>query len=337
MTNRDAALTPMLRLPFGVLQGLHFGNEKRNERIRLRRFAGPREYTFGMTPLRIVHLTDLHVGVVTPWSVQLEAMERANAQNPDLIVITGDFVCHSQLYLDQLTDLTSRLRGPVVGVLGNHDYWAGADEVAHALDRGGVQLLRNQNTTITLRNQKLQIVGVDDAYTGNADKNAAVCGIDPKIPVLGLSHIAEEADGLWKRGVPLVLAGHTHGGQITVARLHEIAIGRLFGHKYVHGLYGSRHPDRNNPDSPHGAVYVSAGIGASVIPLRFGDRGHREIAIFELGAQPGAFDEHHAEQPALLGRKPSEKVQQRRAEQVEKNKIQREKRAARGGSPPRSP
>jgi len=327
----------MLPLPSGVLQALRFGRGKRSERIRLRRFAGPREYTFGMTPLRVVHLTDVHVGAVTPWAVQLEAVERANAQNPDLIVITGDFVCHSQLYLDQLTDLLRRLHGPVVGVLGNHDYWAGADEVARALDRGGMQLLRNQNTTITLRNQKLQIVGVDDAYTGHADKNAAVRGLDPKLPVLGLSHIAEEADGLWRRGVPLVLAGHTHGGQVTVARLHEIAIGRLFGHKYVHGLYGSRHPDKSNPEEPQGAVYVGAGIGASVIPLRIGDRGHREIAVFELGAQPGAFDEHHAEQAGLLGRKPSEKLQQRRAKQVETKKLRREKRAARNGSPPRDP
>ena len=94
-----------------------------------------------------------------------------------------------------------------------------------------------------------------------------------------------------------MLAGHTHGGQVTLARLHEIALGRIAGHKYVHGLYGSRTPKGSN--APQGAVYVGAGIGAAVMPLRLGERGKRELTIFELGHAPGTFDEHHAEQAAL--------------------------------------
>jgi hypothetical protein len=92
-----------------------------------------------------------------------------------------------------------------------------------------------------------------------------------------------------------VLSGHTHGGQLTVARLHEFTLGRLGGHRYVHGLYGQRALAAR----PVGAVYVGAGIGAAVLPFRVGDRGNREIAIFELGLTVGAFDEHHAEQAAL--------------------------------------
>src|SRR5215212_4036269 len=74
-------------------------------RIQLRRFAGPSAYVDQMRPLRIAHLTDLHVGRVTPYEIQREAVRLTNAQNPDLVVVTGDFVCHSQLYLDQLTDI----------------------------------------------------------------------------------------------------------------------------------------------------------------------------------------------------------------------------------------
>jgi hypothetical protein len=273
-----------------------------------------------MTPLRIAHLTDLHVGRVTPYLVQREAIALTLAQQPDLVVITGDFVCHSQLYLDQLSELMRRFTVPVVAVLGNHDYWAGADEVRAALDRSGVQVLRNSHTTITLRNQKLQLVGLDDAYTGHARRDEAVKGLRPDVPILGLSHIAEEADGLWKHNVPLVLSGHTHGGQVTVARLHELALGKFAGHKYVHGLYGSRGPGQQ------GAVYVGAGIGAAVIPFRFGERGKREITIFELGCAPGAFEEHHAEQEPLRGRKPSYAKQARRAEQVVRKRERRARR-----------
>jgi predicted MPP superfamily phosphohydrolase len=282
-------------------------------RIQVRRFAGPSAYVDHMSPLRIVHLTDIHVGRVTPYEVQREAVALTNAQSPDLVVITGDFVCHSQLYLDQLSEICRSFAAPVVAVLGNHDYWAGAEEVRAALARANVEVLRNRNTIITLRHQKLQIVGLDDAYTGHARREEAVKGLRADLPTLGLSHIAEEADGLWRHNVPLVLSGHTHGGQVTVARLHELAVGKLAGHKYIHGLYGSR---ARKDGVSTGAVYVGAGIGAAVIPFRLGERGKRELTVFELGCAPGAFDEHHAEQTALPGRKPTLEKQARRAAQV---------------------
>jgi len=262
--------------------------------------------------------------------VQQQAIALTNAQQPDLVVITGDFVCHSQLYLDQLTALMRELKAPVMAVLGNHDYWSGAGEVRRALERGGVAVLANQNTTIDIRHQRLQVVGLDDAYTGHARRDDAVKGLRDDLPTLGLSHIAEEADGLWRHGVPLVLAGHTHGGQVTLARLHELVAGRIIGHKYVHGLYGSRAlPDPEGEASAQGAVYVGAGIGAAVIPLRLGERGKREVTVFELGYAPGAFLEHHAEQEALEGRKPSAEQIERRAAQVVRKRERRARRRTR--------
>ncbi len=209
-------------------------------RIELRHFAGPVAYLDQIAHLRIAHLTDQHVGRVTPMEVQRTAVEMTNAEKPDLVLLTGDFVCHSQLYLDELTELVRGFQAPVIAVLGNHDHWSGADEVQHALERGGVEVLRNRHTTITLRHERLQVVGLDDAYTGHARRDEAVKGLRHDLPSIGLSHIAEEADGLWRHGVPLVLSGHTHGGQVTLARLHELAVGMIGGHKYVHGLYGSR-------------------------------------------------------------------------------------------------
>jgi predicted MPP superfamily phosphohydrolase len=271
-----------------------------------------------MDPMRVAHLTDLHIGRVTPFAIQREAQVMVNAQNPDLVLITGDFVCHSQLYLDQLTHLMGGFCAPVIAVLGNHDYWAGADEVSMALRRAGVEVLRNQNTTITVRGQRIQIVGLDDAYTGHAQRDKAVAGLRPDLPSLALSHIAEEADLLWPHGIPLVLSGHTHGGQITLARLHEITLGKIGGHKYVHGLYGSRQANNNA-----GAVYVGAGIGAAVMPFRIGERGKREVTIFELGTQPGDFSEHHEEQQALPGRTVSAAKLKRRIAKVVRKRDRR--------------
>ncbi len=295
--------------------------------IELRRFAGPSAYVerLGAHPLRVAHLTDLHVGRVTPMAVQYAAVAATNAESPDLVVITGDFVCHSQRYLDELADVIARFRAPVFAVLGNHDYWSGAAEVRRALRRAGAEVLDNAHSVVTVRGERLQVLGLDDAYTGHADRRAALAGLRHDLPTLGLSHIAEEADALWEAGVPLVLSGHTHAGQVTVARLHELAIGRLAGHRYVHGLYGTRRAQ----SAPHGAVYVGAGIGAAVMPLRLGERGRREITFFELGASPGSFDEHHAEQPSLPGRKPTSALVAKRRAAVSKKHEARERAAAR--------
>ena len=277
-----------------------------------------------MDPMRVAHLTDLHVGRVTPFAIQREAQRLVNAQNPDFVLVSGDFVCHSQLYLDQLTHLMGGFSAPVIAVLGNHDYWAGAEEVCMALRRAGVEVLRNQNTTLTVRGQRIQIVGLDDAYTGHAQRDKAVAGLRPDIPSLALSHIAEEADLLWPHGIPLVLSGHTHGGQITLARLHEITLGKIGGHKYVHGLYGSRRANDNA--GVGGAVYVGAGIGAAVMPFRIGERGQREVTIFELGARPGDFSEHHEEQQALPGRAISAAKMRRRIAKVVRRRDKRSNR-----------
>ncbi|HEX2660534.1 MAG TPA: metallophosphoesterase, partial [Polyangia bacterium] len=161
--------------------------------IQLRRFAGPRAYREQMSKLRIAHLTDLHVGRITPLAIQRAAVEMANGEEPDLVVLTGDFVCHSLAYLDQLAEVVSGFKAPTIAVLGNHDYWSGADEVAATLRRAGVEVLRNRHTTIEVAHQRLQVVGVDDAYTGHARMEEAVKGLRTDLPTLGLSHIAEEA------------------------------------------------------------------------------------------------------------------------------------------------
>jgi predicted MPP superfamily phosphohydrolase len=299
--------------------------------MRLRRFAGPVAYRDQVSHIRVAHLTDQHVGRITPFEVQMTAVEMTNAEKPDLVLISGDFVCHSQAYLDQLTELMQAFQAPVLAVLGNHDHWSGAAEVRHALQRGGVEVLSNRNTTLTIRNERLQVVGLDDAYTGHARRDEAVKGLRRDLPVIALSHIAEEADGLWRHGIPLVLSGHTHGGQVTLARLHELAVGIVAGHKYVHGLYGSRlHANHRRIDEPPGAVYVGAGIGAAVVPFRIGERGRREVTMFELGCEPGDFVEHHSEQEPMAGRKPTPETVARRAAAVVKKRLRRERRAAGG-------
>lgn len=278
--------------------GILFGRRRRRPgRIEVRRFAGHLDHAERLVrPLTVAHVTDQHVGRVTPIQVQWEAVRLINAARPDLVVLTGDFVCYGDAYLEAVEELVGAVCAPVFAVLGNHDHWAGAARVERALGRAGAEVLRNAHTSIRLLGQRLQVVGLDDAYTGHADSSLALAGLDPELPSIGLSHIPEEADRLWAGGVPLVFAGHTHAGQVTWGGLNELTLGRR--HRYVHGLYGAR-----DNGTPGGAVYVGAGIGAAMMPVRLGDRGRREVAIFELGAEPGTVEEHHAEQAPLPGRR----------------------------------
>lgn len=291
-------------------------------RIEVRRFAGTLRHAQQLEEvIRVAHLTDLHVGRMTPMSIQFAATRLTNELEPDLVLLTGDFVCHTQAWLAELEEVTRSFAAPVVAVLGNHDHWSGALAVRKTLERAGAEVLVNACTTRTIRGQTLQIVGVDDPYTGHARIEQAFEDFDPTRPSIGLSHIGEEAEQFWERGVPLVLAGHTHAGQITFARLNELTFGRIGGHRYVHGLYGSR-----ERPAPEGAVYVGAGLGSSVMPLRLGERGRREVTLFELGVEPGSYPEHHREQEGHPWTPPSRDVMRRRRAKVLRRARRRRRR-----------
>ena len=279
---------------------------RRSNRLEIRHFAGAQRYSEQLRcPVRVAHLTDLHVGRMTPERQLMEAVEATEALAPDLVALTGDFVCHSLRYLPLLQRVVASFSAPVVAVLGNHDHHCGASAVRGALEQGGARVLDNAWTCLEIRGEHLQVVGLDDAYTGHADVERAVRGLRPDRATLGLSHIGEEADRLWAHGVPLVLSGHTHGGQLSLANDPRLTPAALAGHRYIHGLYGDRRGA--------GAVYVGAGIGAAVIPWRVGLRTRRELTVFELGVSPGAAIDHHQEQPPLRGRRPPGWLQRRRA------------------------
>jgi len=226
---------------------------------------------------RIAHITDQHVGRVTPMELQQAAISLVNSKAPDLVLLTGDFVSHSDLFLDDLSFLMSKLHAPSFAVLGNHDHWNDAQGVAKALRKATVEVLENQNTIVTIKGQELQLVGLDDAYTHHDDVEKATKGMRSGLTTIGLSHIAEKAHELWAKGVDLVLSGHTHAGQVTVAGLNELLLGSIARHEFIHGLY----PNPFEHDRPQ-FVYVGAGVGSSVIPIRIGQKAKREVTLFEI-------------------------------------------------------
>jgi predicted MPP superfamily phosphohydrolase len=225
----------------------------------------------------VAHLTDLHVGMLTPARKILRAFEMAAAAKPDLLLMTGDFVCYSPKFVGRLAELTRGITVPTYCVLGNHDYWTDGTGVRRALERNGLAVLRNGHSEITLRHAPLTIVGIDDAITGHSDHKRAFHGVRPNRKEPGsrivLTHVPNLADRAAEYGSGLILAGHTHGGHVKIGSLTE-KIAARFGNRYLAGFY----PVNGS------LLYVNCGIGSSSVPIRAG--APSECAVFTLRAAP---------------------------------------------------
>lgn len=240
--------------------------------------------------MRVAHLTDLHFGRMTPLALQRAAVALANEARPDLVLLTGDFVARSLQYLDALTETFDRIEARKIAVLGNHDHWLRAAPVREALERAGCEVLTNRWTMVGSGEDALAIVGMDDFGTDHHDHMRATAGLGGR-PALGLSHNPEGAPVLWGRGVPLVLSGHTHGGQIHLFDLTRRFYEGVLALNYLDGWY----------EESGYQVYVNPGVGSSVVPFRYGRPSMREVAILDLEGGPIAPPDL-APRPALPGR-----------------------------------
>jgi predicted MPP superfamily phosphohydrolase len=221
--------------------------------------------------VRIAHLTDLHVGMLTPDRKILRAIELAQAAKPDLVLLTGDFVCYSPKFVGRLAELTRGISAPVYAVLGNHDYWTDGEGVRLALEKNGYAVLRNGHSEIMLRHAPLSVVGIDDAITGHSDPRRAFRGVRKHGSRIVLTHVPNLADRAAEYGHSLILAGHTHGGHVNIPKI-TAGIAKRLGNRYLAGFY-------RVGDS---LLYVNRGVGSSSVPIRAG--APSEAAIFTLRA-----------------------------------------------------
>ena len=226
--------------------------------------------------VRIAQLSDIHVGAMTPNSHIRAAIDAANAASPDLVVMTGDYVCWRRhevgMAAEQLAGLSA---SRVLCVLGNHDYFVWGSGVTRALERHGYEVLRNQATIANVRGAPLAMVGIDDPVSRHDDLDAAFAGAPAGMSRIVLCHSPDRAPAIASRRADLVLSGHTHGGQIYVRGITDRLMRRL-GMSYRRGLYdvgeaGSR-----------STLYVTPGVGFSGIQRRVGEGTHAEVAILTL-------------------------------------------------------
>jgi len=209
--------------------------------------------------LRVAQLSDLHAGRQTPDELVRAAVAEANALEPDLVVLTGDYVCHDRRDVGRARELLGGLSAPTYAVLGNHDVWTDLRGTAAALRSLGYEVLENGWTAVRLRGAPLSLVGVGDRVSGHEDVGRAFAGIPPHAAPLVLAHAPRTADRLRQLGRPLVcLSGHTHGGQIAVPLLTPLLLAGMAREPYLRGRY--------RLDGVQ--LYVNRGVGNSGVAVR---------------------------------------------------------------------
>lgn len=207
--------------------------------------------------MKIVFASDFHIKPYEGYRLK-KIVKRINAQEPDIILLGGDFVNgHDGTFTMSPENIASQLKKlnskyGTITVMGNHDGWQGKYRIIKALESNGIKVLENSNINF----DKFTIAGVEDMQTGNPDYNKALSGVGKN--VIMLSHTPDVFPEL-PETVTLTLSGHLHCGQIKLPGMPPRYIPSKYGTKYLYGL-----TKENNK-----TLFTSCGLGNSILPVRF--------------------------------------------------------------------
>ena len=239
----------------------------------------------GLDGLRIVHLSDLHIGDFMPRTAIRRAVDLANRLRPDLAVLTGDLITSERDPLEDCIEELSRLQAPlgVWGCHGNHERWAGVEAQVQALfARHSMHVLRQQCAELSWRGGRFNLIGVDDQRerARPGEPSSMLRGIEGlvrrDIPNILLSHNPDTFPRAAALGIELSLAGHTHGGQLRFALGgHQWSPASLIT-SFVAGLYRLPLGPAGRGDKLASCalkcafLYVNCGLGTFGLPVRLG-------------------------------------------------------------------
>lgn len=206
-------------------------------------------------PLRLLHLSDVHVRAPSDWLQALCA--ELPAYEADLILLTGDIVTRgwSEAAAGAFLDALPQARLGRFAVMGNWEYWGGADPEpwGRFLEAHGVRLLQNEGVDLG----PIALAGVDDLLAGEPDPDAALAGLPDDKPTIVMAHSPAIFPALARPPVRLVLSGHSHAGQLRIPLLGAPFLPLGTG-PYVGGWFQERGVQ----------LFVSRGIGWSIAPVR---------------------------------------------------------------------
>ena len=219
-----------------------------------------------LSGLRVALIADIHSGGAFIDDKKLQKIvELTNQQNPDLIVLLGDYMSpnswHSRRVEPEVTAAAMKdLHAPlgVYAVLGNHDWWYNGGKVRRAFEANGIPILENEVAEIKWRDKSFWLVGLADSWTRPQHINETLAKVPEGATMIALTHNPDAFPHL-PQSVPLLLAAHTHGGQVNFP---------LIGTPIVPSRFGRKFPAGHVFENGH-HMFVTTGIGTSILSVRF--------------------------------------------------------------------
>ncbi len=224
-----------------------------------------------LTGIKIVFATDLHTAPYDEKRLD-KIVDTINKQQPDIIILGGDYVKghkkSSSLSIEKIADALGNLYASygVYAVLGNHDIWYGKQDINVAMLKQNIRLLDDENIKLLIKGREFSLAGVADPVTQNPDLVKTFAGaVSPTVLVSHSPDVFPNVDG-----AELVLAGHTHGGQINLPFIGAPIVPSAYGQRYKSGLIAENGK----------TMIVSKGLGTSILPIRFNCK--PEIVVIEF-------------------------------------------------------
>lgn len=215
--------------------------------------------------IKIIQISDLHFNKLRYFHKSIA--KKINSIKPDLISITGDSVDKNE-HIESLNLFLELIDNSIqkYAITGNWEYWGDVNlsELKNVYAKNNCELLINESRTISIKNRDISIIGIDDFVGGTADFGKAIENLKEAETNIVLSHCPEHRDIIAKQkgnlNIDLILSGHTHGGQITFFSI--VPFKPQGSGKYLKGWYKESEPK----------MYISKGIGTSILPIRLGAR-----------------------------------------------------------------
>jgi predicted MPP superfamily phosphohydrolase len=215
----------------------------------------------GKSNMKIAHLSDFHIGAIYDTKFLEKIVTKTNELDPDMVMITGDLADGPYEYTPETFAPLNKFNAPVFFTTGNHEYYAGLDEILTLVGQTKVKTLRNEMVNV----ENVQIVGIDNTHRDLLEEILARIRIDPNKFTILMHHRPVGVEIANRYGVDLMLSGHTHGGQFFPFIFFAKIIWRR-----VRGVYKFKNTYLN----------TSTGIGTWGPPLRIGT--NSEIVLIRI-------------------------------------------------------
>lgn len=268
----------LISLTIALYSGVKIYTDTKSINLNTINFRSP-NLPPALNGLKIVHISDIQVDSRTGKDKVEKYINFVNSVEPDIVIFTGDLVTSGTKYIPIAVEMLSKIKSRfgVFACIGDHDYWAGLENISKEMKKYGMKLYDNENVNLKISNATLGLTLVTNIYSKRPDEETLFKLASQNNADLKIFITHQPSENLVKfahdNGYKIFLAGHTHGGQVIFSIFGYKIIPSRVETKYVSGYYqlGSM------------LINVNRGLGFTLAPIRF--NAPAEITLIKLSSQ----------------------------------------------------